>query len=767
MIDSFRDIQQQKEELERLLAARERYIHDLLNSLSWRITAPLRWLNSRLLRIGSNKGRIQVPAQKCAGITNIYLPELLGRQDQERCSARPVPVDIIIPVYNAFESTKVCLASVLRNSENCHIIVINDASSDQRIAGFLKGMSEVPGKRISLTILTNETNLGFVQSINYAFTHTHSHFVILNSDTIVPPGWLDRITAPLFAREHVATVTPFTNAGVICSFPEFCADNELAHGLDLDSQDAFFRDYGPQEPIAIPTGVGFCMAFNRRAVSQLSLFDEQAFPRGYGEENDFCMRALKAGWYNVIVGNLFVYHRHGTSFGTNEKKRLLELGEQQLAVRHPEYGNLIREFMDRDPLSSVREALNLLMLCNGVPHGKVVALLDHDLGGGANYYSEELARQLVAASFCVLHLKMNPDTGLVRIICKLTDETQTVIIPAPPADQLGRLFTLCAVGSIVVNELVGWPAPLELFRMLPFGGIPYTVLLHDYFPVCPNWNLLDISGHFCGCCKDDNLSQRCLHRNEMSGAYTLYGDCYADLKVWREVVKESLAKARAVICFSEASREILAETYGNIANSVVIEHAVSFPGTGAGRLRSLVDGVLRIGVLGCSGMSKGAGIVAQLAAHPSLASLSVELIILGEAAELALPKHCNPAQFKLHGRYRREELAALVEHYGIQVMLIPSIWPETFSYTVSESLLLGCPVICFDLGAQAERVKRHNSGLVIQEVSADGVIGAFASLLENPHRVEEMSRNALHYSPPSADDHFAKFLLTTDILAAA
>ena len=60
----------------------------------------------------------------------------------------------------------------------------------------------------------------------------------------------------------------------------------------------------------------------------------------------------------------------------------------------------------------------------------------------------------------------------------------------------------------------------------------------------------------------------------------------------------------------------------------------------------------------------------------------------------------------VHGKYSRPQLPGLLEKYGVSVILIPSVWPETFSFTTSEALLLGYPVICFDIGAQAERVKQ-------------------------------------------------------------
>lgn len=443
------------------------------------------------------------------------------------------------------------------------------------------------------------------------------------------------------------------------------------------------------------------------------------------------------------------------SVNTNLESLLMQVGGARIS----------RTTSDRAPLSSVRETINFLIACRKEFAGSVIALLDHDLGGGANYYSDALANRFVAASYRVLHIKMNPDTGRVSIHLRSTDLSQVVVIDTSSMVQLDRLLDLFSVEMIIVNELVGWPEPLEQFRLLARGRLPYAVLLHDYFPICPNWNLLDAGGHYCCLCNDELLAQRCLSRNISSGAYTLYGDTYADIKLWRESAAAYLTAARAVVCFSEASRRILTEAFSWLTNPVVIEHSVSFPGVGNGMVRKLTGGVLRVGVVGCSSLGKGAGILASLLKCSALSDLPVVLTILGETAELDLPKQQSARQVVFHGRYRREEMAQLVERYHIQVVLIPSILPETFSYTVSESLLLGCPVICFDLGAQAERVRRFNCGVIVPEASADALIDTFTSLLTNPEQVEAMSRNALRYLPPTEDEHFAEIFRVTGLSA--
>ena len=70
------------------------------------------------------------------------------------------------------------------------------------------------------------------------------------------------------------------------------------------------------------------------------------------------------------------------------------------------------------------------------------------------------------------------------------------------------------------------------------------------------------------------------------------------------------------------------------------------------------------------------------------------------------------------GRYMRSELPDLVEHYGVDMVWFPSIWPETFSYVTEEVMDMGLPIACFDIGAPAERVRGYAGGLVLQNKDA-------------------------------------------------
>ena len=153
---------------------------------------------------------------------------------------------------------------------------------------------------------------------------------------------------------RIGTITPFSNNAEICSFPRFCADNPWRLGDDPEPvRAALARAAVPTYP-DLPTGVGFCMYIRRALIDAIGAFD-MAFGLGYGEENDFCLRAARAGWRNVLCDDAFVVHMGGRSFAGQKG----ELGPRNMALlleRHPHYMRMVSEYIAADPLRAMREA---------------------------------------------------------------------------------------------------------------------------------------------------------------------------------------------------------------------------------------------------------------------------------------------------------------------------------------------------------------------------------------------------------------------------
>jgi len=124
-----------------------------------------------------------------------------------------------------------------------------------------------------------------------------------------------------------------------------------------------------------------------------------------------------------------------------------------------------------------------------------------------------------------------------------------------------------------------------------------------------------------------------------------------------------------------------------------------------------------IGILGAIDYVKGAQIIKQMVQIIERDNLDIDVVVIGEITEPIKSKH-----FHVTGRYRHEDLPRLIQEQQIDIFLIPSIWPETFSYTTQEIMMMQLPLMVFDLGAPAERVAEYEKGVVIDEISAEAVL---------------------------------------------
>lgn len=271
-------------------------------------------------------------------------------------SASSLPrTTIVVPVFNAYDATSACLASLAKYAdlERSRVLLIDDGSTDPRVTGLLSDYASRDG----FHHLTNERNLGYTRTINIGIRWAgRDDILLLNSDTIVTPGFLDGLRRTASADAGIGTVTAMgDNAGAF-SFPEFNQPNPKPPSVSHeDHAQAIIQRTGSCEPVEVPTGSGFCMYIRRAVFDEIGLFDEDAFPRGYGEENDFCMRALKSGWRNVISPHAYVFHERTASFGA-EKESLIRNAVDTVTKRHPDYADRVKAAFNSPAMLRLREA---------------------------------------------------------------------------------------------------------------------------------------------------------------------------------------------------------------------------------------------------------------------------------------------------------------------------------------------------------------------------------------------------------------------------
>jgi glycosyl transferase family 1/glycosyl transferase family 2 len=656
--------------------------------------------------------------------------------------ARGEPVDIVMPVRDAGEQTSASIASILAHSDNCRLILVNDAGSDAPVAPLLDRVRGVAQRNVEVVVRHGERPRGFAATLSAALASTRHHFVVLGAAVEVPPGWLDRLFAPILAApDRVATVIPFGNARGAGGFPEPYRDNELFKGLTVAELDAHCRSHAA-EPVEIACATGVCVAFNRTAVERVGL------PAGEdrGAERDaacaWSLRAAEAGFRHVLAPNLFV--------GCADVGARAEEGQTRPPGREPGRADL-----PPDQPRAIREALTVMIDARTKGAVRRVAILDVDMTGGGTIYSAALAEHLRDAGMDLVHCKYNFRQECLKVRVESACQARSLVLPRAATEALPALWSFLGVDFVIVNELFSWPDPAGTMERLATGAVPYLSLVHDFFMICPSWFLMNKKGKFCDLPADPAECAACLRGNLFSGHRDVYGSRLDDLAAWRAGVRTFLARAQRVVCFSGSTAGLLARIYPELSNVAVQEHAVPNRERLVWRQRRFDGtGTLNLGIIGNLLHVKGEKVVRQLVDSSRFRALPVRLKVFGASPVYPAGFTTPDGKMTVLGGYRQEELPELLEREGIAAVLIPSVWPETFSYTTSEAILLGYPVICFNIGAQAARVTRYRCGIVIDDISANGLLTAIEEILRHPALVEGLSRNARDYLPPPAGEHF-------------
>lgn len=602
------------------------------------------------------------------------------------------PVDVIVPVYRGLPDTQRCILSALHNNSTCdwHLVVINDCSPEPEVCQWLR---ELAAQEPRITLLENEENLGFVATVNRGMRlHPDRDVLLLNSDTEVANDWLDRIQRAAYSRPQVASVTPFSNNATICSYPRFCQANDLPAGHTTASLDQLFAAHLAGHAVEVPTGVGFCMYLRRACLQAIGDFDETHFGKGYGEENDFCIRAYKAGWVNLHALDTFVRHVGGISFGDSKSERELN-AMRTLAQLHPRYDSDVHQFISRDPARWARRVIDVARItCTEKP---VILNVTHNREGGTLRHLQEMGQHLAThATF----LRLSPAPGGVEL--RLEGEFDNLLLHFNlPQEQTKLVHTLqdLQVAHVHFHHLLGHsPFVSQLPTLL---GVAHDFTLHDYHSYCPQISLTDETHRYCG---EQGIEQcrQCVRRNPAPGG--------VDIETWRALHLPLVEQARTVISPSaDAGQRLLKHV--PLASLQVVPHArllVQAPVIPTPQPKRLeATQALNIVVLGGLSQIKGADVVESLAllAAKNNILLDIHLIGFGYRQLRTQPK----ARLTVHGPYDDKDLPQLLDWLQADVAWFPALWPETYSYTLSACLEKGLPIVAPTLGAFAERLAQR------------------------------------------------------------
>lgn len=726
-------------------------------------------------------------------------------------------VDIIIPIYNAFEDLKTCLESLYKNTdlETNRLILINDNSSDKRVRPFLEKQT-----RKNVIVIHNEINKGFSNNINIGINQSDINDVILlNSDTILTSRWVEKMVKCAYSSKTIGTVTPLSNNATLCSVPKLFEENRLPDGMDLDQAAEIVEQCSLNRYPQITVAHGFCMLIKREVIKIIGGFDAETFGRGYGEENDFCNRAGQMGYIHVMCDDTYIYHSGTRSFVSKEKQKYIMEHQKILYDRYPKQMIENEKHVANNPNQLIGENIGRFWaINNGKKNILYVVQSDFREGaenstGGTQMHVKHLMEGLRSSSNIFVaaidgrYLQVTAYIGNEEYLYRFFVREKVDFFTFSDRN-LARIFRSIfmafQIDLVHIHHLL--TMSLDVLYEAEQLNIPIIFTIHDFWSICPNISLRRTDGKIC-MKAEENHCAKCLAVNAKIYEKTSY------IEYWRKQFQQAFSLCKMLIAPSESTKMILENYYPNLANKInVIYHGldinkqmeivgnfqkckdislgdyktkisgeyISFQGRiyfqdiskqtdnayirvrsgkkkefwipifldygGAfhtyiparrlekgkyiltvcikgkekdfyevdkveGELQSNTFGkdVFRVAFIGGISVLKGAEEIKKVVEE---SDDNICWFIMGDIGYSDLLFYENTHLIKL-GRYRQENLRLLLEAYQIDAIGILSIWPETFSYTLSEALGMGIPFFTADIGALGERVRKLDVGKVV------------------------------------------------------
>jgi GT2 family glycosyltransferase len=663
---------------------------------------------------GRREGRHPVPVPEEGGdASEIEIPTPSLPDEQSWSSLTPraniagAAVDVVVPVYKGRVETLRCIYSVLVS--NCEtpfdLVVINDASPDPELSERLRALAEAG----LFVLLENEENRGFVRTANRGMSlHPGRDVVLLNSDAEVYDGWLDRLRSAALCNPGTATVTPLSNNATICSYPRFLHDNPFLLEIGYAELDALAAKVNAGTYVEAPTGVGFCLYVARAALHEVGLFDEDAFGKGYGEENDFCQRAIKKGWRNLIAADVFVRHWGAASF-QGEKAKRIDTALDRMDERHPNYRKDVAEFIKRDPLAEARRRIDwarMKRLCGA----KNLLIVCHNRGGGTERHVQEDIRRLTPSGYSIFLLRPVPGRPTHASLTHHRIQRLVNMAPFDLRDETSLIAALRELGIVEVHThgLVDFSAdaPQRIARIVKALQARWEVNIHDYKVICPRLNLADENGLYCGE-PEDGECNRCLSRRGSDFQIT-------DIVAWRRMHGEALRRADRVLVPDDDVARRLKKYFPGIAFELSPHEENDWKEVPV-RIPSREPGEkTRVVVIGAISKVKGFEILLSCAKDARSRGLPLEFTVMGYSMNDRL---LQEAGVQVTGKYQEEQAEDLLRRLDPHIVWLPSMWPETYSYTLSIAFRAGLPVAAFDIGAIASRLRAAGKDQMLMDLA--------------------------------------------------
>ena len=674
------------------------------------------------LKYGRNEKRAIVNTQKeQAKINIVNIPAKLSK----------IKISIIVPVYNAIDEVIDCLDSVIENTplgSNIKLLVINDASPDKNVYGKLEKYKGLVGVKI----IHNKKNIGYTNNVNHGISLCgNDDIILLNSDTIVSKNWLRQMSIAAYQNDDVGTVTAVSNGAGSFSVPK-SGWNDMPMHLSISHVARLVSASIDSTFVTTPTGNGFCIYIKRDLINDIGVFDKIKFPRGYGEENDFCMRAVAKGWVNIIDLKTYVYHKRSASF-KGEKDLLIEQGVSQVKNDHPYYSGAIKAIGKSAVFAKARTVIenkiNKTSQSESIVKPKILFVISTRTGGTpkTNY---DLMRSLKDVYDCYVLACNSKLIEIMRADEKDYKTIEKIHLKEPITFSTHRSFEYEQIVRNIIYKYnidlvhirhIAWHS-LKLPQIAKDMGIPVIKSFHDFYTVCPSVNLVNENGELF----IDGLDHGT--NNPLWNDETVFPMTPSMLNAWKERMTEALSCCDQFITTCESAKEIILKNLPGLQNIpfTVIPHGRDFISYTAPK-KTFSNNIINVLVPGNITLTKGKELIKKIKALD--VNNNINFHILGTCDKDLLDI------VTYHGKYQRDDFPNKVKAINPDISAIFSIWPETYCHTLTESWASGLPVMGLSYGAVEKRIMQHGAGWLVPN-DAQECYNQLISLCNNPVEAE-------------------------------
>ncbi len=606
--------------------------------------------------------------------------------------------DIIIPIYNAYNCLKPCIDSVIKytNLKENRIILIDDKSPDERVLPLLEQYEN--GK--SIILLKNDINMGFVSTVNKGMNYSKNDVLLLNSDTEVSKLWLDNIKECAYSSPMVASVTPLSNNATLVSAPNGLQVNDLPQKMSFDEYADLVNKISYKDYPELPTAHGFCMYIRREALDVVGYFDDETFKKGYGEENDFSYRCLENGFKHLLCDNVIIYHKESQSF-CESKEQLKKENAKILESKYSFYVSQTENWCKLFPIRHICQNINY-GICLSNKKQNILYLI-HDFKeysenvGGTTLHLYDLIKNLIDTYN--VHI-LTPESGGYKLYSFFDEHKETIFMNCPTSNtkvpfynkeykkMLEYLVDSLNICLIHVHHLIGHY--FDIKDVAHDKKINLVITLHDFYSYCPNINLLYENKKYC-IGKDYDCNECILKTKNIKGNI---------IENWRREWQNLFNVCQEVFVPNQSLIPILEKKF-EFKKITVIEHGLDVVKDNKILTNDKKKNVAFIGVLA---PHKGLYVVKDLVKREK----GLKFIQIGPTDDKKMKK--SKMNYKYVGKYNRKDLPNIIKENNVDLICLLSIWPETFSYTLTEAIASGTPVLTFDIGALGNRIKRDNLG---------------------------------------------------------